>query len=719
MMIHDRDVELPSALSGWGSHRESPGREEPQRFSIKQQFSGAHVFLTGCTGYIGGLVLESILRTTSVTRVFVLLRSKRGEPAQARCDKLLQGPMFHLVRDRPDLVSKVTAVAGDLSEPGLGLSAPDAEALAGCVDILIHSAADIRLEAPIQETMRANYVGTERVLALALTLRRRVPLGRGAPYKPGAALRSMVHVSTAYVNINHAPGTTVHERFYPIMQGEVEIDGEMVAEELLSLPKLDADRRADFYTHLWGFPNTYCLGKHLAEQMVARTHRKTGLPLAILRPSLVTGVAGLPWPGYVGNWAGPSGMGAAIAIGFFPSVTAYALNPYSTWDVVPGDLAASAILATAAAVACGLQSEIASLTGSGTWMGTGAGANRICGAGPTGAAAAEALLPSPLAMLAAGKKPFARKMSMLSTFTDDTALALIGAGSAAGVNSPGGSTGSRGASPSALSGASDEACELSSDDAEHAAAAAAAAAAANCGAPGAPPPASPAPAKGAPPPLGGGARARPPQPLLIVHAATSTTYPSNVYEAYNVTADFLRAHPSPISINVGSTRGQQWMGPGWLPSQSAVAFWRFYNWVKVVIVCFLLRLFGMEKAAKKLSVGYQQWAMNNNPKNDTQLLFANPTLQQLHARLEPQERLDYLLTFRPPRRRAGERENGAGGGGAEEEPEHPGATLGWYDYSCNCLAGIFRSLTGVTPPEEAPVPGKPGVVVRHSYRHIK
>lgn len=68
-------------------------------------------------------------------------------------------------------------------------------------------------------------------------------------------------------------------------------------QELLSLSKIEADRRADFYTHHWGFPNTYCLGKHLAEQLVYRTHQATGLPLAILRPSLVTGVAGLPWPG--------------------------------------------------------------------------------------------------------------------------------------------------------------------------------------------------------------------------------------------------------------------------------------------------------------------------------------------------------------------------------------------------------------------------------------
>lgn len=130
------------------------------------------MLLTGCTGYVGGLCLESLLRTTDVARVYVLLRDKRGQAAQQRVASLLQGPTFHLIRERSELLAKVTAVAGDLSEAGLGLSSSDADMLRGNVDILIHAAADIRLEAPIQETMHANYVGTERVLDLALQLRR-------------------------------------------------------------------------------------------------------------------------------------------------------------------------------------------------------------------------------------------------------------------------------------------------------------------------------------------------------------------------------------------------------------------------------------------------------------------------------------------------------------------------------------------------------------------
>lgn len=57
------------------------------------------------------------------------------------------------------------------------------------------------------------------------------------------------------------------------------------------------------YLDMWNFPNTYTLGKHLTEKLVASYHRN-GMPTAIVRPSLVCGLAGDPYPGYCGNLAG-------------------------------------------------------------------------------------------------------------------------------------------------------------------------------------------------------------------------------------------------------------------------------------------------------------------------------------------------------------------------------------------------------------------------------
>lgn len=88
--------------------------------------------------------------------------------------------------------------------------------------------------------------------------------------------------------------------------------------------------------------------------MLASLHAATGLPIAIVRPSFVTSVARQPYPGYVGNWAGPLGIGAALAVGMVPAQGIISAEPHNVWDAIPGDLVASIIIATGAAVAAGV-----------------------------------------------------------------------------------------------------------------------------------------------------------------------------------------------------------------------------------------------------------------------------------------------------------------------------------------------------------------------------
>jgi hypothetical protein len=253
-------------------------------------------------------------------------------------------------------------------------------------------------------------------------------------------------------------------------------------------------------------------------------------------------------------------MGAAVAIGFFPALSAHAVNPYSVWDAVPGDLVASAILGTAAAVAAGLQSEIVAATGCGAWE------------GPEGAPAAASRAAAAAGGLSAVLKAAASKVGATASGLSDAASSLIGVGSGGPIQT-----------------ASESETVTSSDDESR---------------PGSPsarvpptsaPPPSPAPRGPAPRRAPGGGR----PPLMIVHAATSTTYPSIVYEAYNATVDFLKAFGAPTSILVGGARWLPYMPPTWRPSPRMVEFWKVYNRIKVEAVCFLLRCDARAAAARQ------------------------------------------------------------------------------------------------------------------------
>ena len=113
-------------------------------YSIRNHFApGSAVLLTGASGYIGSLVLEKLLRSTDVGHVYLLMRGRRGTSPADRLARLLQGPLFHLI-DPAQVADRVSVVAGDILEPGLGLSPADEAVLLERVDTVIHSAAGAR-----------------------------------------------------------------------------------------------------------------------------------------------------------------------------------------------------------------------------------------------------------------------------------------------------------------------------------------------------------------------------------------------------------------------------------------------------------------------------------------------------------------------------------------------------------------------------------------------
>lgn len=211
----------------------------------------------GGTGFVGSLVIELLLRTTDVSRLYVLARGKRGAGPRERVARLLHSGLFRLVRDRQDLLAKVCVVEGDLSMEGLGLAADDLAAITSSATHVVHAASVIDVEADVQRTLRGNYLGTRRLLLAAS----RMPL-----------LKAAVAVSAAAANVHLPRGATVDEALYPLRFGDQEVDDASLVEDLLSLPPEAANARAQMYLDLWGYPNTWSLGKNLTEKLVAQFH---------------------------------------------------------------------------------------------------------------------------------------------------------------------------------------------------------------------------------------------------------------------------------------------------------------------------------------------------------------------------------------------------------------------------------------------------------------
>ena len=178
------------------------------------------VLLTGATGFVGREILSRFLERED-HHVFALVRAENDDEAAGRLP----------VHER------LTAVAGDIEEPGLGLDEATAELLRHQVSVVLHCAASVSFDLPLEESRSVNVEGTRRMLDFARSC---------------ARLERFSYVSTAYV------------------AGE---PGRLFREDELAVGQR--------------FRNPYERSKFEAE--LALRSEGADLPLQILRPSIVVG----------------------------------------------------------------------------------------------------------------------------------------------------------------------------------------------------------------------------------------------------------------------------------------------------------------------------------------------------------------------------------------------------------------------------------------------
>jgi thioester reductase-like protein len=196
---------------------------------------GDTVFLTGGTGFLGSEIMKRILEQHPKTRLALLVRSTPREMAAERVEKLL-ARMFGLA-EAARHAERIEVVEGDISLRGVGMDSERSRLLAERVDHVIHCAASVRFDMPLETARRDNTEGTRNVLTFAERLPR---------------LARFDYIGTAFV---------AGDRRGTIREDELDVGQH--------------------------FSNSYEQTKMEAEKLV-RTFAKTH-PTAIYRPSIVVG----------------------------------------------------------------------------------------------------------------------------------------------------------------------------------------------------------------------------------------------------------------------------------------------------------------------------------------------------------------------------------------------------------------------------------------------
>ncbi|EFN65513.1 Fatty acyl-CoA reductase 1 [Camponotus floridanus] len=292
------------------------GHAHNETHSIDTFFAETEIFIIGATGFLGKALLEKLLRSCHcVATIFVLIRPKRNQSIEERFRKLLENPIFDRIRTEcPSVLNKIFPVKGDLGMPELGLQLKDKEMLIQRVNIVFHIAATVRFNEPLKIAVNINTRATDRMLDLCRHM---------------TNLISVIYVSTAYSN---ADRREIKESIYT-----TKIKPYTVIDMCENLD--DETMKIIEKTLIGNHPNTYTLTKGLAEQIVLS--KGIGLPIAIVRPSIICAAYQEPFPGWIDNVNGVTGLMTETSRGTVRSLIG---NANLVVDIIPLDFVVNTLI---------------------------------------------------------------------------------------------------------------------------------------------------------------------------------------------------------------------------------------------------------------------------------------------------------------------------------------------------------------------------------------
>jgi FkbH-like protein/thioester reductase-like protein len=244
------------------------------------------VFLTGGTGYLGAYLMHELL-AVSQARVTCLVRAATPEEGRQRIVANLR--RYNLWR--PDLDTRIDIVLGDLGEPLFGLSEAGFAGLAARIDTIFHSGAWVNFVYPYHHLKKVNVDATDTVLRLAIA---------------SAPTPIQVHfISTLGVIMS-----TGYGRETPIL----ETDPLVHADDLL---------------------NGYEQSKYASDKMVWTACQERGIPCAIYRPGMVSGLSNGVY--HKTDEFLPQFIKGCLQLGSFPMID-------SLWQIAPVDFVTRSIV---------------------------------------------------------------------------------------------------------------------------------------------------------------------------------------------------------------------------------------------------------------------------------------------------------------------------------------------------------------------------------------
>ena len=119
------------------------------------------VFLTGATGYLGRTILDQLVGSSAIEKIFVLIRCKSLAEGYARIAEVAGKAILRCSE-------RIEIWPGDLQQTRLGLADEHWKTLSKGVDVIIHNGAVVRWNTDYETLRKANVLSTMEILKALL-----------------------------------------------------------------------------------------------------------------------------------------------------------------------------------------------------------------------------------------------------------------------------------------------------------------------------------------------------------------------------------------------------------------------------------------------------------------------------------------------------------------------------------------------------------------------